>query len=84
MKTIKLTRRGILIAAVTLIMSVGIALAAEKTCSPCKGSGTSNNKCSPCKGTGFSNGGKGDQKCNSCDGKRFTKCAFCFGKGKTN
>ena len=77
MKTIKLTRRGILIAAVTLIMSAGIALAA--VCKTCDGAGTGSTKCFFCKGSGSS----GAFKCTHCNGKGFSKCSTCQGTGQT-
>ena len=78
MKTLKLTRRGIIIAAITLIMSAGFALAASGRCASCKGSGTSSSVCRECKGSGI----KSNQKCPACQGKKFNKCTTCDGKGK--
>ena len=70
-------RRTILIAATTMLVSVGIALAA--VCTICKGSGNGPFACFHCKGTGKSSTG---QRCNFCYGRGFTPCSSCRGSGQ--
>lgn len=60
----------------------------EEKCSQCGGSGYSNIPCHTCNGTGKYQGssvvvrGLNQNKCLSCDGMKYEKCAYCNGKGK--
>jgi len=78
MKTLRTcTRRNLIITAVTMFVSAGVAFAA--VCSQCQGAGTGQFACDFCKGTGKNNG----VKCVFCNGKGFQKCPACNGTGHT-
>jgi hypothetical protein len=53
---------------------------AERKCYLCGGSGTTSGACFHCKGTGL----QGQSACGFCDGRKFTPCNNCGGKGKTS
>ena len=70
------SRRGLMIASLSLLASAGVAFAA--VCSFCQGSGTGTTKCITCKGAGENNG----IKCNPCNCRGWSKCASCRGPGQ--
>lgn len=66
----------------------GSDAAVDADCTKCGGSGYSSTLCHECNGTGKYQGssvvvgGLNNNKCLSCDGAKYEKCAYCNGSGK--
>ena len=69
-------RRHLILGAITLLASAGLAIAA--VCTSCNGSGNGPFACFSCKGTGQQNG----FRCNACNGRGFSRCSSCNGSGQ--